>query len=123
MSSVQPTWPPAPPLFTTTIGWPSDLSAIAARMRAATSVPPPAGNATMSCTGRLGKVGCAPALLVAAAKARAAPMEAVTMRGIIDVLLLVDCRSGTRFTHLGRRQMQQRDDEDGDRDQQQAETE
>ena len=54
LMSVQPTWPPAPPLFTTTIGWPRCFSAIAATMRAPTSVLPPAGKATISCTGLVG---------------------------------------------------------------------
>jgi hypothetical protein len=51
---VKPIWPPAPALFTTVIGWPKSFSAAAARMRAPTSVLPPAGKATISCTARRG---------------------------------------------------------------------
>jgi hypothetical protein len=34
--------PPAPPLFSITICWPSDLLILSATMRAITSLPPPA---------------------------------------------------------------------------------
>src|SRR6185436_7814215 len=118
--SVQPTWPPAPPLFTTIIGCPSSFSAIEATMRAPTSVEPPGGYATMSCTGLLGKF-CAPALTTAEESAKAAPVMTMTMRDFMTFLLLVACRSRVRFTHFARRQLQDRANQNGGREQQQSE--
>src|SRR6478672_7205787 len=48
--------PPAPPLLSITICWPSVLLISCATMRACTSVGPPAGNGTMSLTGLEGYV-------------------------------------------------------------------
>src|SRR5262245_66628859 len=83
-------------------------------MRAAMSVEPPAGYATMSCTGLVGKSCCASVLPVVAASAKVAPMAAWTMLEIMGVPPLIDCHSGFRFTHLGRWRAEQRADEDDD---------
>ena len=61
--------PPAPPTFSTTIGWPSDARMPSATMRAMMSVIPPGGNGTIMVTGRDGKA-CAAALAMPAMPAR-----------------------------------------------------
>src|SRR5262245_4963265 len=120
--SVQPTWPPAPPLFTTRIGWPSCFSAIAATMRAATSVLPPAGKATMSCTGLTGYccalAGPAPSASMAVS-ADASPC-AIQCRFVFMVVSSswLQVERGfeslrfSRFEGLQRRELQRRDDDD-----------
>jgi hypothetical protein len=49
-----PTLPPAPGLFSTTNGWPSDFERLSATTRARMSVAEPAVNATMIFTGLVG---------------------------------------------------------------------
>src|SRR5712671_4819844 len=46
--------PPAPPRFSTTTCWPSDLLILSATMRPSASLPPPGGNGMTSVTGRTG---------------------------------------------------------------------
>ena len=46
--------PPAPPRFSTTIGWPSAADILSATLRAITVVLPPGGNGTISVIGRVG---------------------------------------------------------------------
>jgi hypothetical protein len=46
--------PPAPPAFSTTTGWPSDVRMCSARMRVSVSVAPPGGNGTTMVIGRAG---------------------------------------------------------------------
>jgi len=46
--------PPAPPMFSITICWPSDRDMLSWTMRAIASVAPPGGNGTTSVIGRLG---------------------------------------------------------------------
>src|SRR5262245_20549506 len=59
---------PAPVMFSTITGWPSDTRMRSERMRANVSVGPPAGNGTMRVTGRDGKVSaCANTMLPRAA--------------------------------------------------------
>jgi hypothetical protein len=47
--------PPAPPLFSTTMVWPSSFDSGSIRSRAVRSTPPPGGKGTMILIGRLGK--------------------------------------------------------------------
>src|SRR5258706_5527361 len=58
--------PEAPSRVTTTNCWPSSTDIEATRLRAMTSTLPPAGNATITCTGRAGYAGCARAEAIAA---------------------------------------------------------
>ena len=46
--------PPAPPTFSMTIGWPSEVRMRSTKMRPTASVEPPAGNGTISVIGRDG---------------------------------------------------------------------
>src|SRR2546426_7715132 len=97
--SVQPTWPPAPLLFTTTIGLPRIFSASEATTRAPTSVLPPGGKATISCTGRLGKSS-------AWARAPAAASNAAAATAILGFLM---ASSSVRILQLGLTQSARRE--------------
>src|SRR4249920_1274704 len=80
---------------------------MAATMRAAMSVDPPAGNATISWIGRLGK-SCAAALAAPRASAVAAPMMAVTKRDMLAFLLRLSLLIVRCLAHLGWSQTQRR---------------
>jgi hypothetical protein len=54
IARVEPVVPPAPTMFSMTIGWPSVRDICSLTMRADTSVPPPAGNGTIMVMGRDG---------------------------------------------------------------------
>src|SRR5688572_4136660 len=53
--------PPAPLLFSITIGWPSSLDSGSISRRAVRSTPPPGGKGTMILIGRSGNLPCAQA--------------------------------------------------------------
>src|ERR1700730_13535289 len=52
--------PLAPGLFSMTIGWPRKCCILSAMMRAVKSAVPPGANATIMCTGRVGKSSATP---------------------------------------------------------------
>jgi hypothetical protein len=73
--SMMPIAPPAPPLLSTTTGWPSSRPRPSLMARAITSVEPPAANGTISLTGRLGKAWARTPCDQAAAPDAAAAMK------------------------------------------------
>src|SRR5712671_1012710 len=79
-----PDMPPAPPMFSAMICWPSFSESLCANNRATRSTGPPAGNGTTRVTGRVGQVDVVDALGCAAtgdamAQASVAPINVLIM--------------------------------------------
>src|ERR1051326_9611961 len=70
--------PDAPPILSTTIGWPSSSPIFCAWMRALTSTPPPAANGTASVSGRVGQ-SCAAVAVANNAPASAQAIDHPTL--------------------------------------------
>ena len=77
--SMVPMAPEAPPLFSTTTGWPSSAASGGAITRANMSVVPPGGQAIINRIGRLGHGACALAS-IGAAKGMPRPATSIARR-------------------------------------------
>src|SRR5688572_17833727 len=74
-----PSMPPAPGLFSITIGWPRCFDASSASLRRWVSVEPPAGQGTMRVIARVGKSWAAAGPATSPAASRAAAARALTV--------------------------------------------
>src|SRR5687767_5780524 len=82
-AAARPILPLAPPLLSTTMFQPVAACIFSARPRVSTSVPPPAGNGTITVIGREGHLACAKRILGNANVSAVAPVAAQNDRRFI----------------------------------------
>ena len=93
-----PTMPPAPGMLSTMTCWPSSSVIRGERMRATTSIGPPAANGTTTVGGRVGQSCAGAAAVETANAASAAPTIRLAFTGVLrapvpDTILIMDARS------------------------------
>src|SRR5438270_13947153 len=89
-ASAVPRFPPAPGLFSTTIGCPSMVAILLKRTRLSTSLALPPANGMITVMGRLGKL-CAPA----ASQTKAAAAHSAIAHDLLNVIFLPKYKSAS----------------------------